>query len=87
MRISLKKIFGEIQDEHDAENENESQIDERTFLFSGRSEIDHLIDQYNLPIEESDEFETLAGFVLWHLEEIPQPNESFETEKLIFTVI
>lgn len=83
----IEEIFGEIQDEHDIDNFVENQLDEHTFLFSGRTEIDHLIDHYNLPIEPNDEFGTLAGFVISQLEEIPQANQSFETDKLIFTVI
>lgn len=83
----IEEIFGEIQDEHDIDNFRESQLDERTFLFSGRTEIYHLIEHHNLPIIPNDEFGTLAGFVIAELEEIPQVNQSFETDKLIFTVV
>lgn len=83
----IEEIFGEIQDEHDVDHVVENQLDEHTFLFSGRTEIDYLIDQHNLPIEPNDEFGTLAGFVISQLEEIPEANQSFETDKLIFTVV
>ncbi len=83
----IEEIFGEIEDEHDINEAFEKQLDENKFLFSGRTEIDHLIQQHGLPLEQSDEFETLAGYVISHLEEIPKPKESFETDKLIFTVI
>ncbi len=83
----IEEIFGEIEDEHDINEAFEKQLDENKFLFSGRTEIDHLIQQHGLPLEQSDEYETLAGYVISHLEEIPKPKESFETDKLIFTVI
>ncbi|NOQ73052.1 MAG: DUF21 domain-containing protein [Crocinitomix sp.] len=83
----IEEIFGEIEDEHDVNDGLEKQLDENIFLFSGRTEIDHLIQQHGLPVEQSEEYETLAGFVLSHLEDIPQAKESFETDKLIFTVV
>lgn len=83
----IEEIFGEIEDEHDINEGMEKKLAEHIFLFSGRIEIDHLIQQHGLPLEQSEEYETLAGFVISHLEEIPQAKESFETDKLIFTVI
>lgn len=83
----IEEIFGEIEDEHDKDEDVEQQLDEKTWLFSGRLEIDYIIDEYELPLEESSEYETLAGYVIHHLEEIPEPNTIFETDKLILTVV
>ncbi len=83
----IEEIFGEIEDEHDINETFEKKLAEHIFLFSGRTEIDHLIQQHGLPLEQSDEYETLAGYVISHLEEIPKAKESFETDKLIFTVV
>ncbi|MCG8576744.1 MAG: hemolysin family protein [Flavobacteriales bacterium] len=83
----IEEIFGEIQDEHDHEDILEEKIDEHTFLFSGRTEIDYVRENYELPIPESTEYETIAGFVLNKLEDIPDQNETFEWEELIFTVM
>lgn len=83
----IEEIFGEIQDEHDREDEIEEQLDESTYLFSGRTEIDYLNENYGLAIEESEEYETLAGLMITNLEEIPVAQESFETDKLIFTAV
>lgn len=83
----IEEIFGEIEDEHDVNETFEKKLAEHIFLFSGRTEIDHLIQQHGLPLEQSDEYETLAGYVISHLEEIPKAKESFETDKLIFTVV
>lgn len=83
----IEEIFGEIQDEHDRAVIIDKQLDENTFLFSGRTEIDHLVHHHELPIQISDQYETLAGFIFSELEEIPKKDESFETERLIVTVL
>lgn len=83
----IEEIFGEIQDEHDRDDEIEEQLDESTYLFSGRTEIDYIIENYGLPIVESEEYETLAGLMITNLEEIPEPQESYESDKLIFTAV
>ncbi|WP_066756356.1 hemolysin family protein [Crocinitomix algicola] len=82
----IEEIFGEIEDEHDIDNEFEEQIDEKTYLFSGRTEIDYIVQEYDLPLEISEEYETLAGYVIAQLEEIPEPKEIIENDQLILTV-
>jgi putative hemolysin len=82
----IEEIFGEIKDEHDTEEETEKQIDDKTWLFSGRKEIDYLNKSYGLNIEIGDQYETLAGYILHKLEDIPEVNTSYETDDLIFTI-
>ena len=74
----LEEIFGEINDEHDTSDLIENQIDKSTYEFSGRIEIDLINEKYNLQIPVSDNFETLAGWVLFHNEAIPSPLEEIE---------
>lgn len=83
----VEEIFGEIEDEHDFEEDIEQKIAESTWLFSGRLEIDYLQQEYEIPISESSEYETLAGFVINRLEEIPKANTILETEELVMTVM
>lgn len=83
----IEEIFGEIEDEHDLEDAMEEQLDESTYIFSGRTEIDYLIQQHNIPLEEGDDYETLAGYVINQLAEIPAAGEVVETEKLTLTVL
>ncbi len=83
----VEEIFGEIKDEHDVEEVIEDKIGDSTYLFSGRVEIDHLLDTYQLPIEVSSEYDTIAGFVLNKLEDIPKPNTLIETDKMVLTVM
>ncbi len=90
----LEEIFGEIEDEHDTVDLIEQKLDNNEFLFSGRHEIDYLNNTYNLNLIESDEYETLAGFILYHHESIPKINTiitignyQFKIEKATHTKI
>jgi CBS domain containing-hemolysin-like protein len=70
----LEEIFGEIEDEHDTTDTIEKQISETEFVFSGRSEIDLLNEKFQTNLPETEDFETLAGFILFHHESIPKIN-------------
>jgi len=68
----MEEIFGEIEDEHDVIEYDEKQLSENEFLFSGRLEIDYLNEKYNLHLPESDDYETIAGFILFNHNNIPK---------------
>ncbi|KAB2870327.1 MAG: HlyC/CorC family transporter [Bacteroidales bacterium] len=72
----IEEIIGEIDDEHDRNEFVEKQINENEFILSGRLEIKHLNETYELNIPESDEYETIAGFILYQYQNIPKPNET-----------
>ncbi len=86
MEDIIEEIFGEIEDEHDAETHSENQIADDEFVFSGRIEIDYLNEKYKFELPESEEFETLAGYIFYLHEQIPKVGEIIETEKYIFKV-
>lgn len=68
----MEEIFGEIEDEHDHLNLKEVMISEQEYIFSGRLEVDYLNEKYHLDLEEREEYETLAGLVLYFNQSIPQ---------------
>ena len=78
----LEQIFGEIEDEHDKQDMVEKRISEREFVFSCRLEIDYLNDKYNLDIPESDEYDTLAGYIISRYEELPTAGTVMEFDGL-----
>ena len=78
MEDVVEEIFGEIDDEYDVEDEVEKVVDEHTFVFSARLEIDYLNDTYHLDLPVSDDYETLAGLVLHYCENIPEQGEELE---------
>ena len=83
----IEEIFGEIEDEHDTVDFEEKQLSENEFIFSGRIEIDYLNDKYNLGIPKTDDYETLAGFIIYHHESIPKINEKLTIGPFIFEII
>uniref|UniRef100_UPI0032172A6B hemolysin family protein n=1 Tax=uncultured Draconibacterium sp. TaxID=1573823 RepID=UPI0032172A6B len=83
----LEEIFGEIEDEHDIRDIIEKKISETEFVFSGRAEIDLLNEKYFLNLPETEEFETLAGFILFHHESIPKINSQIKIGKFHFKIL
>ncbi|MGV6860553.1 MAG: hemolysin family protein [Putridiphycobacter sp.] len=73
----IEEIFGEIEDEHDSEYLVEQKLDEHTYRFAARHEIDYINDKYGTELETNDEYTTIAGFILNQLEDIPKKGESF----------
>ncbi|MDR2890625.1 MAG: hemolysin family protein [Alistipes sp.] len=71
----LEEIFGEIEDEHDTTEMIEKQTAPGEWVFSSSLEVDYLNEKYALGIPESDEYDTLAGFIIFGYEDIPPQNE------------
>lgn len=71
----LEEIVGEIEDEHDTTEFTEKVTAPGEFVFSGRLDIDYLNEEYNLNLPEMDDYETLAGLVLYHHGSIPRAGE------------
>jgi CBS domain containing-hemolysin-like protein len=71
----IEEIFGEIDDEHDIDEFIEKHPDEGNYIFSGRLEIDYLNEKYTLRLPESEEYDTLAGYIIYNHESIPQLND------------
>ena len=82
----IEEIFGEIEDEHDKEILIEEKISENEFRFSARQEISYLNKEYEFDIKESEEYETLGGFLINKLETIPKSGETVKTDQLTIIV-
>ena len=83
----VEEIFGEIEDEHDSIILEETKIDENTFIFSGRFEIDFLNQKYQLNLPESEDYETLNGLILFKHQSIPLVNENITLEGFNFLIL
>lgn len=60
----MEEILGDIQDEHDRNTVVARRLNDGSFEFSGRVEVDRLREQFGLDIPESDDYQTLAGYLL-----------------------
>jgi putative hemolysin len=76
----VEELFGEIEDEHDSQEFLEEKLNETTFNFSARLEVDYLNEEYHLSIPKSEAYETLGGFIIEHTENIPEENEVVDIE-------
>lgn len=85
MEDIIEEIFGEIEDEHDEDHLIEQQIDESTYLFSARLEIDYLNEIYKLELPVGD-YETLGGLILQHVRDIPKAGETVSIPPYTFIV-
>lgn len=74
----MEEICGDIQDEHDSTDIVERQLAPDVWEFSGRIEIEHLNETYHFDIPESDEYQTLAGYILCETGQIPAQGETIE---------
>ncbi|MDA8945624.1 hemolysin family protein [Flavobacteriales bacterium] len=83
----VEEIFGEIEDEHDSIILEETKIDENTFIFSGRFEIDFLNQKYQLNLPESEDYETLNGLILFKHQSIPLVDENITLEGFNFLIL
>ncbi len=82
----VEEIFGEIEDEHDRNRLIAKQINEKTYEFSGRMEIEEINERFHLDIPESDDYQTIAGYLLNENEAIPNEGEVFDLPPYRFTV-
>lgn len=67
----VEELFGEIEDEHDKIKLTEVKINELEYKFSARLEVDYLNEIYDLEIPKDESYETLGGYILENLEDIP----------------
>jgi len=83
----LEEIIGEINDEFDESAPIEKQLSENELLLSGRLEIDYLNEKYLLHLPVNDDYETLAGYIIHHLERIPAEKETFHIPPYDITIL
>lgn len=82
----VEEIFGEFEDEHDKDKVMMRELEPGHYEVSGRAEIDDINEHFGLDIKESDDYHTLAGFILENLETMPTPGEVYEIGNLLVKV-
>ena len=81
----VEEIVGEIEDEFDPDNKYLTQLSDREWLVDGRFSLDDAID-LGWPIDDNQEYETVAGFVLELADGLPRPGDVFEKDGWQFRV-
>jgi len=83
-----EKIFGEIEDEHDHENEYVAkQLNPDEYLLSGRIEIEDVNEQFSLELPVSEDYATIAGLILSQNKILPAKNDIIQIGKYRFSVL
>jgi len=82
----VETIVGDIQDEHDGGEGVEERVGEHEFLFSARTEVEHLVATHRLDLPVSEEYDTLAGLLLHHTGSLPAQGQVIDVGPFRFTV-
>lgn len=81
----VEEVVGEIEDEFDPDNKYITQLSDREWLVDGRFPLDDAID-LGWPIEDNEEYETVAGFVIERADKLPRPGDVVEKDGYRFLV-
>lgn len=87
MEDLIEEIFGDISDELDKEEFIEKKISENEFVFSARLDVKEINRKFEINLPESDDYETLAGLIMYYHENIPKEKEILQFGKFSFTII
>jgi len=83
----VEELFGEIEDEHDLDEELiEQQLGNNKYLFSARLDVAYLNETYKLEIPEEDSYGTLGGFIVDFTKDIPQKGEKIKIGNYHFLI-
>jgi len=80
MEDIMEQLIGDIEDEHDNEDLIEVALDDGSWRFSARLDVEDLNERYGLQLPLNDAYETLGGLLLHHAEEIPESGFSLPLE-------
>ncbi|SHI67983.1 hemolysin family protein [Pseudozobellia thermophila] len=83
----VEELFGEIEDEHDTTDLIEERLEDGSYRFSARLEVDYLNETYRLELPESDEYETLGGFIVNNEGEIPEKDSEIQINGFLFKIL
>jgi putative hemolysin len=82
----VEEIVGRLSDELIGKEESIVQVDEQTVQIDAQLRIDEVNDHLDLHLPEGEDYETVAGFILLHLQRVPVEGESLEYKGLVLTV-
>lgn len=84
----LEEIVGEIHDEYDEDEEEDiiHKISDREYLVEASIHLEDLNDRLDLALE-SEEYDSLGGFIIERLDRLPDPGDAIETESELRLVV
>lgn len=83
----VEELFGEIEDEHDVDDYVAKKADDGTYLLSARLEVERVNELFGLSLPLSDEYQTLAGFILYRYKNFPKMHEVIQIDRFRFKIM
>lgn len=83
----LEELVGEIQDEEDDEEKIVDEVQEGVFWIQATQPLDEINEHLPESLEEDSEYNTLAGYILHHLSDIPGENQEFKLSNYKFKIL
>jgi putative hemolysin len=87
MEDLIEEIVGEIRDEYDLEERAVERLKDGSLVVDASLSVRDLREEYGLPIPESPLYETLGGFVMAQLQNIPRSGAITHHNQLKFTIV
>lgn len=82
----VEEIFGDIRDEHDSDAASIREVEPGVYECSGRVEVERLRESCHLDIPEEDDYQTIAGYILFNTGAIPAEGELLVIGDYAFTI-
>ena len=83
----VEELFGEIEDEHDVDDYIAKKSDDNTYTLSARLEIERVNEMFGLNLPVSDEYQTIAGLILYHYKSFPKIHEIIQIHDFRFKIM
>jgi CBS domain containing-hemolysin-like protein len=87
MEDLLEEVVGEIEDEHDVQEEIVRITGPRTLLAAAQAEVASLNERFGVKLPEGGEYATIGGLVVERLGHIPKPGEQLKAGNVTITVV
>lgn len=86
MEDIIEELVGEIHDEYDSAEIKIQSLPDGSHLINAREPVYEINEALNVAIPESDEYDSLGGFIFQRLGQIPSAGEVIELEDVTLTV-
>ncbi|GGP05160.1 membrane protein [Cloacibacterium rupense] len=83
----LEELVGEIQDEEDEEEKIVDKVGENVFWVQATQPLEEINEHLPKSLPENAEYNTLAGYILHQLEDIPEENQEFKLDDYQFKIL
>lgn len=82
----LEEIVGEIRDEYDEDEEDSIKaVSDNEFIVDGYTKLDEINEALGLDLE-SDDYDSIAGHIIYLLDHLPEEGEAVTDNNVVFTV-